>query len=214
MAVLLPFAATADTININSSDWLGNLKLDKKQLAAIKKQVTKSLKSPIDTELECGEVRGDCVVRPAREWSYQGNRYREVVIYLHTKGHASKTISQTKGKWPAITTGSEQKKKKSADKKTENVSDKKIIVASNNRKEKTESKRIKIIENKKMGEIKGKETNRMPHSYESILGKKVANGKSNKSIPYTYESILGKRDDVNDNKHKRLPHTYQTILKL
>jgi len=112
MAILLPFTASADTININSSDWLGNLKLDKKQLAEIKKQITKSLNSPIDTELECGEVRGDCVVRPAREWSYQSNRYREIVIYLHTKGHASKTISQTKGKWPAITTGSGQKKKK------------------------------------------------------------------------------------------------------
>jgi len=112
MAILLPFTTSADTININSSDWLGNLKLDKKQLAEIKKQITKSLNSPIDTELECGEVRGDCVVRPAREWSYQGNRYREIVIYLHTKGHASKTISQTKGKWPTITTGSGQKKKK------------------------------------------------------------------------------------------------------
>jgi len=153
MAVLLPFTATADTISLNSADWLGNLKLDSKQLAAIKKQVTKSLKSPIDTELECGEVRGDCVVRPAREWSYQGNRYREVVIYLHTKGHASKTISQTKGKWPAITTGSEQKKKKSADKKTENVSDKKIKLVKNNEEREVEDKKVKSL----------------PHAYKAIL---------------------------------------------
>ena len=117
-AILLPVTTSADTIGLNSSDWLGNMNLDKKQLADIKKQVVKSLNSPIDTELECGEVRGDCVVRSAREWRYQGNRYREVVIFLHTKGHASKTINQSKGKWPTITTESEQKIKKSADKKT------------------------------------------------------------------------------------------------
>ncbi|HFD91739.1 MAG TPA: hypothetical protein ENJ22_00445 [Gammaproteobacteria bacterium] len=123
---LLPLAATAATVNINAPEWLGNLKLDKKQLTEIKKQVTKALDSPIDTELECGEVRGDCVVRPAREWTYKGNRYREIVIYLHTKGHASKTIGQTNGKWPTIVTGLEPKKsppkkdkKKSKSKKKE-----------------------------------------------------------------------------------------------
>jgi len=117
MVMLLPFTASAATININSSDWLGNLKLERKQLAEIKKQITKALNSSIDTELECGEVRGDCVVRPAREWTYQGNRYREVVIFLHTKGHASKTIGQVNGRWPTITTGFERQKKKDKKKK-------------------------------------------------------------------------------------------------
>ncbi len=110
MLVLLPGVASAATININTPEWLGNLKLDKKQLAEIKKQVAKSLDSPIDTELECGAVRGDCVVRPVREWTFKGNRYREIVIYLHTKGHASKTVGQTNGKWPAFVTGFEPKK--------------------------------------------------------------------------------------------------------
>lgn len=127
MLILLPVAASAATINLNSPEWLGNLKLDKKQLTEIKKQVTKALNSPIDTELECGEVRGDCVVRPVREWTYKGNLYREVVIYLHTKGHASKAIGQSKGKWPTILTGLEPQKKpeqKKGKKKTKKKKDK------------------------------------------------------------------------------------------
>ncbi len=122
---LLPAAASAATVNINTPEWLGNLKLDKNQLTEIKKQITKALDSPIDTELECGEVRGDCVVRPVREWTYKGNRYREIVVYLHTKGHASKTIGQSKGRWPTIVTGFEPKKSPSKKDKKKSKSKKK-----------------------------------------------------------------------------------------
>ena len=108
---LYPLTSTAATVNINSPEWLGNLKLSKKQLMHIKKSVTKALHSPIDNEIECGEIRMDCVVRTAREWTYQGNRYREIVVNLHTVGHASKTVGQTRGRWPTIITGLEQPRK-------------------------------------------------------------------------------------------------------
>ncbi|MFQ5487790.1 MAG: hypothetical protein ACE5ET_05020 [Gammaproteobacteria bacterium] len=115
----MPFAASAATVNINAPQWLGNLKLDKTQLSNIKKAVKEALEAPIDQEIQCAEVRGDCVVRAAREWTYQGDRFREIVVYLHTKGHASKTIAQAKGRWPTIITGLEkQKKKKKARKKS------------------------------------------------------------------------------------------------
>lgn|GEM_PF-1114191 len=108
---LVPLVSTAATININSPEWLGHLKLNKKQLMHIKKAVTKALHSPIDNEIECGEIRMDCVVRTAREWAYQGNRYREIVVNLHTIGHASRTVGQTSGRWPTIITGFEQPRK-------------------------------------------------------------------------------------------------------
>ncbi len=113
----LPFTVSAATVNINAPEWLGGLKLDKAQLANIKKAVIESLEAPIDQEIQCAKVRGDCVVRAAREWTYQGDRFREIVIYLHTKGHASKTIAQTNGRWPTIITGFEEKKKKKKSKK-------------------------------------------------------------------------------------------------
>ncbi len=110
LTMLMAGAVSAATVNINSPEWLGNLKLDKAQLMAIKKAVTKALEAPIDQEIQCGKVRGDCVVRAAREWSYQGDRFREIVVYLHTKGHASRTVAQTKGRWPTIVTGLEPRK--------------------------------------------------------------------------------------------------------
>ena len=123
--VFLPAAASAATVNINAPEWLGGLKLGKAQLMNIKKAVIEALEAPIDQEIQCAKVRGDCVVRAAREWTYQGDRFREIVIYLHTKGHASKTIAQTKGRWPTIVTGFEQAKKKKAKKSRKKKASKK-----------------------------------------------------------------------------------------
>jgi len=109
IATLGSQAVTASTINLNSPAWLGSLKLDTTQLNSVKTAIEKALTAPIDAEQQCGEVRMDCVVRAAREWVYQGDTYREIVIYLHTKGQASKTISQENGKWPSIATGQHAK---------------------------------------------------------------------------------------------------------
>ncbi len=113
----LPGALQASTVNINSPEWLGNLKLDKDQLTAIKEAITEALEAPIDQEIQCAKVRGDCVVRAAREWTFQGDRFREIVVYLHTKGHASQTVAQTRGRWPTIVTGlgSDNKSNKNKD---------------------------------------------------------------------------------------------------
>ncbi len=92
----------ADAVKLNSAAWLGNLNPDTELLKATKKAVEKALDAPIDAEQQCGEVRGDCVVRAAREWTVDGDRFREIVIYIHTVGQASNVIAQTKGKWPAI----------------------------------------------------------------------------------------------------------------
>jgi len=81
---------------------LGSLKLDKKQLEAIKTAFEKALNAPIDAEEQCGEVRLDCVVRSAREWKVDGDTYREVVVNIHTVGHASRAVGQTNGKWPTV----------------------------------------------------------------------------------------------------------------
>jgi len=94
--------AMANVVNINSPVWLGNLKLDSTQLNNIKEAVEKALDAPIDAQQQCGKVRLDCVVRAAREWQVNGNRYREIVINIHTIGHASRPISQQKGAWPKI----------------------------------------------------------------------------------------------------------------
>jgi len=112
----VPGALQAATVNINTPEWLGNLKLDKDQLAAIKKAITEALEAPIDQEIQCAKVRGDCVVRAAREWTFQGDRFREIVVYLHTKGHASQTVAQTNGRWPTIVTGFEADKKSNKNK--------------------------------------------------------------------------------------------------
>ncbi|MDX1810977.1 MAG: hypothetical protein R3240_03460 [Gammaproteobacteria bacterium] len=94
--------AAAATINLSSDEWLGELKLDKKQLTTIKSAVEKALNAPIDAEQQCGEVRLDCVVRAAREWTVDGDKYREIVIHIHTVGHASRAVGQDHGKWPAV----------------------------------------------------------------------------------------------------------------
>ena len=95
-------AMAAAKVNLNGADWLGHLKLEKTQLKAITKAFKKALNSPVDAEQQCGEVRLDCVVRAAREWKVDGQTYREMVINIHTVGHASRAVGQTKGKWPAI----------------------------------------------------------------------------------------------------------------
>ncbi len=94
--------AIANVVNINAPEWLGGLKLDQTQLNNIKEAVEKALASPIDAEQQCGKVRIDCVVRAAREWQVDGDRYREIVINIHTVGHASRPINQNKGTWPKI----------------------------------------------------------------------------------------------------------------
>ncbi len=94
--------AAAATVNINAPEWLGGLNLSKEQLGKIREAVEKALTAPIDATLQCGEVRQDCEVRAAREWTVDGDTYREIVVYLHTQGHASRTVGQTKGKWPKI----------------------------------------------------------------------------------------------------------------
>lgn len=95
--------AVADSsIKLNSSSWLGNLNLDTELVKSARKAVEKALDAPIDAEQQCGEVRGDCVVRAAREWMVGGDRFRELVIYVHTVGQASGVVGQMNGKWPAI----------------------------------------------------------------------------------------------------------------
>ena len=92
----------AASVKLNSPEWLGHLQLDKGQLNSIQKAVEKALNAPVDAEQQCGKVRSDCVVRAAREWEYEGNKFREIVIHIHTKGHASRAVEQSKGKWPKI----------------------------------------------------------------------------------------------------------------
>lgn len=95
-------AVAASTIKLNSKEWLGHLKLDNKQLKSIKSAVEKAMKAPVDAEQQCGKVRSDCVVRAAREWEFDGNKFREIVIHIHTKGHASRAVEQKGGKWPTV----------------------------------------------------------------------------------------------------------------
>jgi len=92
----------AAKVNLNGPQWLGHLKLEKTQLKSIQKAFKKALTSPVDAEQQCGAVRLDCVVRAAREWKVDGDTYREMVINIHTIGHASRAVGQTKGKWPAV----------------------------------------------------------------------------------------------------------------
>jgi hypothetical protein len=94
------FAANA--VNLNSPEWLGQLKLDKNQLGKIKTAVEGALNAPVDAEQQCGEATQDCVVRTAREWTLDGVKYREIVIDVHRIGHASRAVSQEGGKWPAV----------------------------------------------------------------------------------------------------------------
>ena len=94
--------AMAATVNINAPEWLGSLKLSKEELQKIRDAVEKALTAPIDETFQCGKVRQDCEVREAREWTVDGDTYREIVVYLHTRGHSSRTVAQSKGKWPKI----------------------------------------------------------------------------------------------------------------
>ena len=94
--------AAISTIHLNSTDWLGSLKLDKKQLEAIRTAVEKALTAPIDDGQQCGKVYLDCVARAAREWTVDGNKYREIVVNIHTVGHSSRAVGQTNGKWPTV----------------------------------------------------------------------------------------------------------------
>lgn len=96
--------AAAAAVNLSAPNWLGNLNLNKDTLGAVKSAVEKAFDAPIDAEVECAEVRGDCTVRAAREWIVDGQKYREIVINIHTVGHASNTVIQEGGKWPAVTT--------------------------------------------------------------------------------------------------------------
>ncbi len=98
----LPVMA-AQVIKLNSPRVLGTLHLDAAQLKKIKKAIIKSLNTDtLDTEFQCGEERMDCVVRSVREWTYKGDRLREVVVNIHTVGNTSITVRQHKGKWPKI----------------------------------------------------------------------------------------------------------------
>ena len=100
--VLTTVTANSEGINLKGPEWLGNLNLSDAELNAVKIAVEKSLEAPIDAEQQCGENRMDCVVRSAREWTVDGERYREVVIDLHGRGHASHTVAQSGGQWPEI----------------------------------------------------------------------------------------------------------------
>jgi len=92
----------AAKVNLNGPEWLGHLKLEKNQLKSIQKAFKKALDAPVDAEQQCGAVRSDCIVRAAREWKVDGETYREMVINIHTIGHASRAVGQSKGKWPAV----------------------------------------------------------------------------------------------------------------
>ena len=102
----LPVMAADNVIKLNSPRVLGTLHLDAAQLKKIRKAIIKSLNTDVlDTEFQCGEERMDCVVRSVREWTYKGDRLREVVVNVHTVGNDSITIRQHKGKWPKISIG-------------------------------------------------------------------------------------------------------------
>lgn len=96
-------AANSNVINLSSQAWLGNFKLDQKQMASVKAAVERALEAPIDVEQQCGDETGLCVVRSAREWIFEGVKYRKIVIYLHTIGDASGAARQINGKWTEIT---------------------------------------------------------------------------------------------------------------
>ncbi|KPJ90180.1 MAG: hypothetical protein AMJ53_14620 [Gammaproteobacteria bacterium SG8_11] len=70
-------AAFAETVVLNSPTGLGDLNLSSTQLKSIKVAVEKAMSGGIDQEVQCGEVRLDCVVRAARQWNYEGSDFRE-----------------------------------------------------------------------------------------------------------------------------------------
>ncbi len=95
-------AWAANTINLKSPDWFGNFPQDRIHLDKIKEAVQKALTGPVDAEYQCGEVVLDCVARAVREWEYKGEKYREIVVNVHTVGHVAKTVRTTGGKWPKV----------------------------------------------------------------------------------------------------------------
>lgn len=104
LTVIMPAIASASTINLSAPNILGALNLDSKQLKNIKGAIEKTLQNDrVDAVVECGEVRMDCEVRTARKWDYDGDHFREVVVYVHTVGNSSITLRKHDGKWPDIT---------------------------------------------------------------------------------------------------------------
>lgn len=101
----------ANTIVLNSPTVLGGLDLSGDQLNKIKAAVEKAMTTSIDNEIQCGEVRLDCVVRAARQWTYEGTTYREIVVNIHTVGHASITVEKPSGQaWSTIAINGAEKK--------------------------------------------------------------------------------------------------------
>ena len=94
--------ATANEVNLNSRAWLGDLHLSDTQLTKIKGAVEKAFGAPIDATFQCGKIRMDCEVRAARQWKVDGVTYRDIVIYIHTVGYASRAVSKQGGSWPTV----------------------------------------------------------------------------------------------------------------
>ncbi len=100
--LLIAGAAHAGTINLKDPLWFGNFPQDKIDLEKIQKAVQQALTGPVDAEYQCGEVVLDCVARAVREWEYKGEKYREIVVNVHTVGHVSNTVRTQGGKWPKV----------------------------------------------------------------------------------------------------------------
>ncbi len=105
MFVMTPVIAAQDTVNLSAPNVLGELNLDDKQLANIKKAIEKALQNnTIDSVEQCGKNRMDCEVRTARMWSYKGDQYREIVVNIHATGNALITLRNHNGQWTKIST--------------------------------------------------------------------------------------------------------------
>jgi hypothetical protein len=94
--------AAPNKIVLQSPAWLGALNLDAGQLEAIRQAVESALTAPVDAEQQCGPENGLCVARTAREWAAGNARYREIVVNVHTVGHAQQTVKQIDGQWPEV----------------------------------------------------------------------------------------------------------------
>ena len=98
-----PVFAANGTIHLSAPNVLGTLELDAKQLQNVKDAIQKSLQTDIiDAVVQCGEERMDCEVRTAREWSYKGDSFREIVVNVHTVGNTMITLRNHNGKWTNI----------------------------------------------------------------------------------------------------------------
>ena len=94
--------AMANTVNLNSHAWLGELHLSDAQLTKIKDAVEKTFNAPIDATFQCGKIQMDCEVRAARQWMVDGVPYRDIVIYIQSVGSASRAVSKKGGSWPTV----------------------------------------------------------------------------------------------------------------